>query len=215
MRLGHISYVTHRHQLADTVQRLGARLGNTFVDGGIHPRFGTLNCTLSSQGGPYLEIVCPLDHPSSDSTPFGEAVSQRAAEGGDWLTWVVAVDDVSKIEKRLGCAAVDGHRTKPDEKDLAWKQIGVLGTLENKQLPFFIEWLSIDHRSTAGKAIAKIVKVEISGDESRIEEWLGSELRAAIVSDVEVEWVVVAASEGESGIVAVHVMTPSDVVRLN
>jgi hypothetical protein len=25
--------------------------------------------------------------------------------------------------------AVDGHRTKPDGKDLAWKQIGVLGTL--------------------------------------------------------------------------------------
>jgi hypothetical protein len=62
--------------------------------------------------------------------------------------------------------------------------------------------LSLDHPSTDGKAIAKIVKVEISGDESRIEEWLGSELRAAIGSDVEVEWVAAAASEGESGIVS-------------
>ena len=44
---------------------------------------------------------------------------------------------------------------------------------------------------------------------------LGSELRAAIGSDVEVEWVAAAASEGESGIVAVHVMTPSGVVRLD
>ena len=131
------------------------------------------------------------------------------------LTWVVAVGDVLKIEKRLGRAAVDGHRTKPDRKDLAWRQIGVLGTSADKQLPFFIEWLSLDHPSIDGKVIAKIVKVEISGYESRIEEWLGSGLRADIGSDVEVEWAADSASEGESGIVAVHVMTPSGVVRLN
>jgi hypothetical protein len=46
-------------------------------------------------------------------------------------------------------------------------------------------WLP--QRVNDGKAIAKIVKVEIAGDESRIEELLGSELRAAIGSDVEVE----------------------------
>jgi hypothetical protein len=85
-----------------------------FVNGGIHPRFGTRNFTLPLQIGLYLEVVSPLDHPSSDSTPFGKAVSQRAAEDGGWLTWLVAVGDVSKIEKHLGRAAVYGHRTKPD-----------------------------------------------------------------------------------------------------
>jgi hypothetical protein len=215
MRSDHVSYVTSHDQLADTVQRFGSRFASTFVDRGIHPRFGTRNFTLPLRNGHYLEVVCPLDHPFSDSTPFGKAVSQRAAEGGGLLTWVVAVDDVSKIEKRLDHAAVDGHRNKPNGKDLAWKQIGVLGTLEDKQLPSFIEWLSLDHPSIDGKAIAKIVKVEIAGDESRIEEWLGSELRAAIGSDVEVEWVSATSSDGESGIVAVHVMTPSGVVRLD
>ena len=215
MRINHASSITPHDQLADTFQRLGARLGSTFVDGGIHPRFSTRNFTPPLQNGHYLEVVCQLDHPSSDSTPFDKAVSQRAAEGGGWLTWVVAVDVFSKIEKRLGRAAVDGHRTKPDGKDLAWKQIGVLGKLEDKQLPFFIEWLSLDHPSTDGKVIAKIVKVEIAGDESRIEEWLGSELRAAIGSDVEVEWVEASVNDGDSGIVAVHVMTPSGVVRLD
>ena len=38
MRLDHVSYVTSHDQLADTVQRLGSRLGSTFVDGGVHPR---------------------------------------------------------------------------------------------------------------------------------------------------------------------------------
>jgi hypothetical protein len=160
MRLDHVSYVTSHDQLADTVQRLGARLGSTFVDGGIHPRFGTRNFTLPLQNGHYLEVVCPLDHPSSDSTPFGKAVSQRAAEGGGWLTWVVAVDDVSKIEKRLGRAAVDGHRTKPDGKDLAWKQIGVLGTLEDKQLPFFIEWFHLITHQQMEKQLQRLLKLK-------------------------------------------------------
>lgn len=51
---------------------------------------------------------------------------------------VLSVDDVSKVEVRLGRQAVDCHRTKPGGHDLSWKQIGVLGTLEDRQLPFFI-----------------------------------------------------------------------------
>jgi hypothetical protein len=47
MRLDHVSYVISHDQLADTIQRLGARLGSKFVDGDIHPRFGTRNFTLT------------------------------------------------------------------------------------------------------------------------------------------------------------------------
>ena len=215
MRLDHVSYVTSHDQLADTVQRLGSRLGSTFVDGGVHPRFGTRNFTLPLQNGHYIEVVCPLDHPASDASPFGKAVSKRAAEGGGWLTWVVSVDDVSKIESRLGRQAVDGHRTKPDGSDLRWKQIGVLGTLEDRQLPFFIEWVENHHPSTDGKAVAKIVKVEIAGDEKTITDWLGSDTVKAIGPDVEVIWVSASENDGDNGIVAVHLSTPSGVVRLD
>jgi len=38
MGLDHVSYVTSHDHLTDTVQSLGASLGSTFVDGGIHPR---------------------------------------------------------------------------------------------------------------------------------------------------------------------------------
>ena len=215
MRLDHVSYVTSHDQLADTVQRLGSRLGSTFVDGGVHPRFGTRNFTLPLQNGHYLEVVCPLDHPASDSSPFGKAVSRRAAEGGGWLTWVVAVDDVAAIETRLGRPAVDGHRTKPDGTDIRWKQIGILGTLEDRQLPYFIEWTENHHPSTDGKAVAKIVKVEIAGDEKTITDWLGSDAAAALGSNVEVIWLSPAENDGENGIVAVHLETPSGVIRLD
>ena len=215
MRLDHVSYVTTHDQLADTVQRLGSRLGSTFVDGGVHPRFGTRNFTLPLHNGQYIEVVCPLDHPATDSSPFGKAVSKRAAEGGGWLTWVVSVDDVSKIEARLGRPAVDGHRTKPDGTDIRWKQIGVLGTLEDRQLPFFIEWIENHHPSTDGKAVATIVKVEIAGDEATITNYLGSDTAKALGDNVEVVWLSPADTEGESGIVAVHLKTPSGVVRLD
>lgn len=214
MHLDHISYVTSHDQLADTVQRLGARLGSTFVDGGVHPRFGTRNFTLPLKDDHYIEVVCPLDHPASDSSPFGKAVSQRASEGGGWLTWVVSVDDVSKIESRLGRPAVDGHRMRPDGSDLRWKQIGVLGTLEDRQLPWFIEWLSLDHPSTDGKAIAKITKIEIAGDENTITNYLGSDLAHAI-GDIDVVWVDPADNDDQNGIIAVDLQTPNGVVRLD
>ena len=57
-----------------------------------------------------------------------------------WVTSIVSVDHASKVEARLGRQAVDGHSTKPDSKELFWKQIEFLGTIEDKQLPFFIEW---------------------------------------------------------------------------
>jgi hypothetical protein len=215
MRLDHVSYVTSHDQLADTVQRLGSRLGSTFVDGGVHPRFGTRNFTLPLQNGHYIEVVCPLDHPASDASPFGKAVSRRAEEGGGWLTWVVAVDDVASIETRLGRQAVDGHRTKPDGTDIRWKQIGVLGTLEDRQLPFFIEWIENHHPSTDGKAVATIVKIEIAGDEETISNWLGSDTAQALGDNVEVIWISPSENDGENGIVAVHLMTPTGVVRLD
>lgn len=215
MRLDHVSYVTSHDQLADTVQRLGSRLGSTFVDGGVHPRFGTRNFTLPLQNGHYIEVVCPLDHPASDASPFGKAVSRRAAEGGGWLSWVVAVDDVAAIEARLGRSAVEGHRTKPDGTDIRWRQIGVLGILEDRQLPYFIEWTENHHPSTDGKAVAKILKVEIAGDEATITNYLGSDTATALGSNVEVEWLSPNDNDGENGIVAVHLSTPTGVVRLD
>ena len=214
MHLDHVSYVTSHEQLADTVQRLGSRLGSTFVDGGIHPRFGTRNFTLPLHGGHYIEVVCPLDHPASDASPFGKAVSQRALEGGGWLTWVVSVDDLSEIETRLGRGSADGHRKRPDGTDLCWKQIGILGTLKDAQLPYFIQWLSSEHPSTDGKAIAKIVKIEIAGYEKTITDWLGCDMTNAI-GNVDVVWISPEDNDGESGIVAVHLETPNGVVRLD
>ena len=61
---------------------------------------------LPLAAGTYLEVVEVLDHPASDKAPFGQAVRARSALGGGWLGWVVAVDDITVLEQRLGRDAV-------------------------------------------------------------------------------------------------------------
>lgn len=213
-RLDHLSYATSHAHLVDVVQRLGSRIGSAFIDGGIHPRFGTRNFTLPLKNGHYLEVVCPLEHPAAEESAFGKAVTKRAAEGGGWMTWVVATDDLTPVETRLGRSSIEGSRKRPDGSELKWKQLGVLGTIEDSQLPFFIQWLSDDHPSADGKAVAEISRIEISGNETTIESWLGSNPKRAF-KDVEVIYRDPKEFDGETGIISVAISTPTGEVVLD
>src|SRR4051794_26911740 len=113
MRLDHVSYAAGPDGLASTATRIGALLGEDFRDGGIHPRFGTRNMVLPLSAGTYVEVVEVLDHPASDKAPFGQAVRARSLLGGGWLGWVVAVDDIAKVEERLGRESVQATGTGP------------------------------------------------------------------------------------------------------
>ena len=214
MRLDHVSYVTSHDQLADTVQRLGSRLGTTFVDGGIHPRFGTRNFTAPLLDGKYIEVVCPLDHPATEQTPWGKAVSKKAQEGGGWLTWVFSTKDIAPIEEKFGRKAVDGHRTRPDGTDLKWKQIGVKEITDSRELPFFIQWLTEDHPSKDGTTVSKIEKIVISDKDQLSDSWFKNEILGAL-ANVSIDWVDPATQDGEIGIVAVHLSTPGGLVILD
>jgi len=159
MRLDHVSYVASHEQISDTVQRIGSQIGTAFVDGGIHPRFGTRNFTAPLLNGQYIEVVCALDHPAAEQTAFGQAVSKKAAEGGGWLTWVFSTDDLAPIEAAIGRPAIEGHRRRPDGTDLKWKQVGVKELLTDPELPFFIQWEDGHHPSEVGSPVSAIEKI--------------------------------------------------------
>ena len=214
MRLDHVSYVTSHDQLADTVQRLGSRLGSTFVDGGIHPRFGTRNFTCALKNGQYIEVVCPLDHPATEQTPWGKAVSIKANEGGGWFTWVFSTKDIEPIATKFGRQAIDGHRTRPNGTDLKWKQIGVKEIVDTREFPFFIQWLSADHPSQDGTPLAEIVKIVIADEEQLADSWFKEEILASL-DDVTIEWVDPATNYDQSGIIAVHLSTASGLIVLD
>ena len=214
MHLDHISYVTSHDQLADTVQRLGSRLGSTFVDGGIHPRFGTRNFTAALLDGRYVEVVCPLDHPATEQTPWGRAVSKKAQEGGGWLTWVFSTSNIEPVEKKFGRQAVEGHRTRPNGTDLKWKQIGVKEITDSREFPFFIQWLTDDHPSKDGIPVSKIEKIVISDSNKLNESWFKDEILNSL-NGIEIEWVESTNTDFEKGILAVHLRTPLELVVID
>ncbi len=211
MRLDHLSYACNSGELADVVQRIGSDLGATFQDGGRHPQFGTRNFILPLAGGCYVEVVSALDHPAAEKAPFGQAVSRRASDGGGWLSWVVAVDDISPLESRLGREARAGHRIRPDGHDLNWKQIGVLDVMADPQLPFFVEWGgdTTEHPS-AGAGPVSVGRIEIAGDPDTISAWLG-EPKDHPLDDIEVDWV----DSEDPGIVAVWFKTSQGTIRID
>lgn len=212
MRLDHVSFAAGPDGLASTARRIGGLLGAEFIDGGIHPRFGTRNMILPLTEGTYFEIVEVLDHPASDKAPFGQAVRARSAAGGGWLGWVVAVDDLAAVEERLGRPAAPGNRHRPDGTELVWRQLGINGLIADPQLPFFIHWdVPADlHPSANSTGEFSLACLEIAGDPQRVSEWLGEAVEAPL-EDVKVEWV---APNGQPGIVAAQFLTPSGLVRI-
>jgi hypothetical protein len=214
MRLDHVSYAAPVEHFGDTVQRLGAALGASFTDGGLHPRFGTRNFVLPLAGGMYVEVVAALDHPAAFSAPFGRAVRARADEGGGWMGWVVSVTHMERVEARLGRAAVPGHRVRPDGFDLRWRQIGVLDTMADAQLPFFVSWESdpAQHPSSGGRD-TRIAALEISGSPQRVAGWLGEPTNHPL-DEVEVLWLNEDDPRGP-GLVAVTFDTPRGPVRID
>jgi hypothetical protein len=212
MRLDHVVYAAEPDGLDATAQRLGETLGGQFVEGGVHPRFGTVNKVLPLAGGHYLEIVCVLDHPAADKVPFGQAIKARTASGGGWVAWCVAVDDLAPHEARLGRPALAGNRHRPDGFELRWRQLGVTDVVIDPQLPFFICWETdpAEHPSKGASGDVDLARMELAGDPHRVSAWLG-EPETHPLDDVEVDWL---APHGTPGILAVHFSTPHGLVRV-
>ena len=214
MRLDHVSYVASHDQISDVVNRIGSQIGTAFVDGGIHPKFGTRNFTAPLLNGQYIEIVCPLDHPATDATPFGQAVKKKADAGGGWLTWVFSSNDLANVEEKFGRKAVDGSRTKPDGSELKWKQIGVKEISSAGELPFFIEWLTDKHPSKDGNGVARISKIVIADDEQLADSWFKDEIKSGLY-DIEIEWINPALTLNEKGIINIQFSTMSGLVLID
>ena len=212
MRLDHVSYAAEPDGLRATAARLGAALGISPVDGGVHPRFGTRNIVLQLADGRYVEIVEVLDHPASDKAPFGQAVRARSADGGGWLGWVVAVPNLAPFEERIGHPAVAGNRHRPDGAELRWRQIGIKGLIADPQLPFMIRWETGPelHPSVGGSKDVWLTGLQIAGSPDRVRNWLGLDPEYT-PETVDFSFV---APHGTPGLLTVSFHTPSGEVEI-
>jgi hypothetical protein len=204
MRLDHVSYAAEADGVGAAAARLGEVIGVDPVDGGIHPRLGTRTMLLPLAGGHYVEVAEALEHPATLSAPFGQAVRARTKAGGGWLTWVVAVEDLSVVERRLGCVLLDARRRNPEGTVLYLPLTGAEGSAVDPQLPFLTRWESGRRRYPAltgptGAPQVRLASVRVSGSPYRLESWLG-EVGQSLLDDVEVEWV---APRGTPGLLGV------------
>jgi len=176
MEIDHVSYVASHDQISDVINRIGLLIGSPFIDGGIHPRFGTRNFTAPLKNGQYIEVVCPIDHPATDQTNFGIAVKQKALNGGGWFAWVIRTPNMEVIEKRIDRKAIDGDRVKPDGSKLKWKQLGVKELSKNGHFPFFVQWLSENHPSKDLDAKTSITSINLNGSKKELNSWIDSDI---------------------------------------
>lgn len=211
MHVDHLSYACGPEGLLACAERLAGELGTSSTDGGFHPRFGTRNRIIPLSGPRYLEVVEVLDHPAADKAPFGQAVRARSEQGGGWLGWVLALDDLAEFEQRLGRSAVEGHRVQPDGTVLQWQQLGVKGLQSDPQLPFFVQWHSpAEERPSAGHSEAELIEIVLAGAPERLTDWLGGE-PAELIPGLPLRW---AHPSGQPGLASAAFATGQGVVTL-
>lgn len=212
MHLDHVTFAVGPNGLAKTTAELSERLGAPFLDGGVHPRFGTRNMILPLTNHQYLEVVEVLEHPAAEKAAFGQAVRARSEMGGGWLGWCIAVDDITPVERRIGRHAVPGNRHRPDGFNLEWVQIGTSSMKADPQLPQVLQWLidSDEHPSQMAPTDIALVALEIAGSPERVSDWLG-EGAIKTLEQIEVRWV---APNALPGITVAEFSTPQGLVRI-
>jgi CDP-glucose 4,6-dehydratase len=82
------------------------------------------------QNGQYIEVVCPLDHPAIEQTPWGKAVGKKAQRGGDFAANRIIPYLIRGVITRNPIEVSNLNSTRPWQHVLD-PLLGYLVTLEN------------------------------------------------------------------------------------
>jgi hypothetical protein len=167
VRIDHAIYAVA--DLEAAAARVERELGLAVRGGGRHEGHGTEN-RIVPLGGGYLELVGVADGDEAAGSDFGRGVLDRLARDGDGLLgWVVAVEDVDAVARRLGTSITTLRRA-----GLSARLTGVAEAMREPSLPFFISRdPGVPDPGVAGDA-GGITWVEVAGDAARLEQWLGA-----------------------------------------
>jgi hypothetical protein len=172
VRIDHVIYGTADLDVA--AARVKAELGLTAIAGGRHDGVGTHNRIVPLGDGSFLELLAVADPQEASGSELGAVLQAAIARGDGLLGWAVAVDDVRPVAARLGTPL-----TSVGRQGRTARLTAVAESLAEPCLPFFIERGAT---SRSGREPGAISRIEVAGDASRIEDWLGgTELPVRVV----------------------------------
>jgi hypothetical protein len=201
VRLDHVLLAVR--DLDEAAGHLESEHGLTSYVGGSHPAWGTGN-RIVPLGGSYLELIAVVDESTAATTDIGRWVAAGAAALGAPIGWVVRPNDLDAMTERLGITAFEGSRERPDGVTLRWRMAGIERARAAPALPWFIDW---EDRATypgaAGTPVAaRVTRIELEGDSSALDAWLGPHDLPLDVRD------------GTAGLVAVDIDGPRGALTL-
>jgi Glyoxalase-like domain len=165
VRIDHIIYAAA--DLDAAAARIEDELGLEALAGGRHEGHGTHN-RIVPLGGGYLEVVGVADPQEAANSEFGRGLLTRLARGGDGLlAWVVAVDDIGPVARRLQTTITTLRR-----EGLSARLTGVAEAMQEPWLPFFVSRDPGVADPGAGGDAGGITWIELGGDAARLERWL-------------------------------------------
>lgn len=159
-------------------ERLFTDLGLASLDGGRHAGRGTAN-RIVPLGHDYIEVLAVVDAAEAATDEFGRFAGHQVAGGDRLVGWCLATDDLDHVAAERGLDAEQWSRDLPDGSTLSWRLAGLEVALREPYLPFFIAWDGPPERHPGRAAVAHRVSprgiawVEVAGDRSRLDRWLG------------------------------------------
>jgi hypothetical protein len=165
VRIDHVIYAAA--DLDAAAARIEGEFGLMAGGGGRHEGLGTCNRVVPLGGG-YLELLGVADPEQATRSDFGRGLLARLAPGGDGLLgWVVAVDDVDSVARRLGTTITTIKRA-----GLSARLTGLAEAMQEPFLPFFISRdRGVPDPGVGGDA-GGITWIEVAGNAARLERWL-------------------------------------------
>jgi hypothetical protein len=174
-KVDHLVYATP--DLDAGVRAIEGLLGVRATAGGQHPGLGTRNALVALGPNTYLEIIAPDPGQPTLSRPLRFGID--GLKEPRLIGWVAKNSRLEELVRKAHDAGIRlgnviaGSRKRPDGVVLAWRYTDPDVVLENRLIPYFIDWGTSPHPAATAARGATLVDLRAEHpDARRVEQML-------------------------------------------
>ena len=158
-KVDHLVYATPDLDLG--VKTIESLLGVRATAGGQHPGLGTRNALIALGPSTYLEIIGPDPDQPRLSQPRRFGIDDlKAPRLVGWVAKGTQLEQVVVNARNAGVGlgtVIAGSRKRPDGVVLSWRYTDPGVVLENRLIPYFIDWGASPHPASTAPRGATLV----------------------------------------------------------